>query len=103
MGRSDITSLGGSMPSSIPIYPLRLDPKLKASAMDRASKLGLSFNVYVARAIEAYGAWKPPKGVPKGAVFSKMVPIPDDLLNPPSRNSLCKCGSGKKFKRCCGR
>jgi hypothetical protein len=87
------------MPSSIPIYPLRLEPELRASAMARAAKLGLSFNVYVARAIEAYGAWKPPKG----AVFSKPMPIPDELLNPPSRNSLCKCGSGKKFKRCCGR
>lgn len=54
------------MPSSIPIYPLRLDADLKAKAMARAAKLGLSFNVYVARAIEAYNEWKPPKGIPRG-------------------------------------
>jgi uncharacterized protein YecA (UPF0149 family) len=63
--------------------------------MARAEKLGLSFNVYVARAIEAYGAWKPPLGMPPGAkvIASGVVP---------SRNSPCICGSGKKYKRCCG-
>ena len=64
--------------------------------MARAEKLGLSFNVYVARAIEAYGAWKPPRGVPPGAKV-----IASGVMTP--RNSRCPCGSGEKFKRCCGR
>ena len=102
------------MPSSIPIFPLRLDPKVKDKAMARAKKLGVSFNVYVTRAVEAYGEWKPPKGVPSGAKVEGPFKVPDEWLDPresvkpqarssQSRNALCACGSGLKYKRCCGK
>lgn len=29
------------------------------------------------------------------------TPVPMDKPRPQARNSLCECGSGKKFKRCC--
>ncbi|MDQ7780701.1 MAG: SEC-C metal-binding domain-containing protein, partial [Planctomycetota bacterium] len=40
---------------------------------------------------------------PDGAKGAEDKPKPIVALEKTSRNALCPCGSGKKFKRCCGR
>ena len=86
------------MPSSIPIYPLRISAELRGRTEARAKRRGLSLNAYIAEAIEAWNQQLPP--VPHRADrvrFGGIIPAQQ------SKNSLCSCGSGKKFKRCCGR
>ncbi|MBQ2264327.1 MAG: SEC-C domain-containing protein [Oscillospiraceae bacterium] len=29
--------------------------------------------------------------------------MPPDMMKKPSKNGPCPCGSGKKYKRCCGK
>ncbi len=87
------------MPSSIPIYPLRLSPELLGRAKARAVRMGVSLNAYIAMAVDGLNRAVPPvrhrsEYGPKAAAA---------LPAEPSRNSLCSCGSGLKYKRCCGR
>jgi predicted HicB family RNase H-like nuclease len=41
------------MPSSLPMYPLRVPAELKAKAQVRAAKLGVSLNALFGTALEA--------------------------------------------------
>lgn len=36
-------------------------------------------------------------------MLSELMKIDTDTTKPVSRNALCPCGSGKKYKRCCGK
>ncbi len=38
----------------------------------------------------------------RGDEDTRLVARPSKMGAPQSKNSLCKCGSGKKHKRCCG-
>lgn len=80
------------VPSQKPVFPLRLPVDLRVRAEGRAVDLGISLNALIAVALDAYLAPETPP--PRPQVFVK----PADV----SRNMRCPCGSGKKFKRCCG-
>jgi uncharacterized protein YecA (UPF0149 family) len=89
------------MPSLIPVFSLRMSRELRGRTEARAKRRGVSLNAYVLEAIETYNKLVPP--IPHRAdrvKFGGVLPA-----EPPeqSRNSLCACGSGRKFKRCCGR
>ena len=43
----------------------------------------------------------PPDKVDKRLEGRTIIPM-DKVLRTPKRNELCPCGSGKKFKKCCG-
>lgn len=75
------------MPSTRPVFPLRLPAELRVRAEGRAADLGIPLNALVAVALDAYlGAVAPgPKSMP---VVSRSKP--------------CPCGSGKKNKHCHG-
>ncbi len=73
------------MPSSVPIVTLRLDPEIRAVAQYQAKRRGLTLNAYASLAIDALNRASV-EAAPRHA-----------------RNAPCVCGSGKKYKRCCGR
>ena len=73
------------MPSKTPIYPLRLPSAVRATAEARSKALGMTLSAYITEAVEAINKAE--------AVYEKRQ----------SLNSLCACGSGRKFKRCCAR
>lgn len=84
------------MPSSKPVFPLRLPPELRVRAEGRAFDLGISLNALIAVALDAYLAPAEPRKVRE--------PPPERVVQlSVSRNAACPCGSGLKFKRCCGR
>ena len=35
--------------------------------------------------------------------YCQTVPVTDTLSRPPERNAVCWCGTGRKYKKCCGR
>lgn len=37
-----------------------------------------------------------------GAIESEIAMVAASLIEPPGRSDSCPCGSGRKFKRCCG-
>ena len=37
-----------------------------------------------------------------GDLVVPALPVAEDGAPRPGRNALCPCGSGKKYKRCCG-
>jgi uncharacterized protein YecA (UPF0149 family) len=96
------------MPSSVPIFPLRLDADLRAAAEVSAKRMGLSLNAYIGHAVEAMNRVLPPRNLPKGArylgraidVVAREEAAAESFQ---ARNAPCRCGSGKKYKRCCGR
>lgn len=95
VGRGDIKVISPynrPMPSQKPVFPLRLPADLRVRAEGRAVDLGISLNSLIAVALDAYLA--PEVQAAKPRVVSR----PADV----SRNMRCPCGSGKKFKRCCG-
>lgn len=75
------------MPSSRPVFPLRLPPELRVRAEGRAVDLGIPLNALVAVALDAY--------LRQSAPESTSVPVV-------SRSKPCPCGSGKKYKHCHG-
>ncbi len=61
--------------------------------------------------LETWAAFRkePPQRTPTSASRPRLAPPSRSLLPPPKlptrrvgRNELCPCGSGKKFKKCCG-
>ncbi len=69
-------------------------------AFDRA--LGRGHNLMRA----AHHAMGAPRGKPRSlavAVHEQLMGAPATGAKPPGRNAPCPCGSGKKFKRCCGK
>ena len=87
------------MPSKIPIYPLRLSPEVRGRAEARAKRMGITLSYYIQLAVEGFNNAIPPVRHRSEYGPKKAVPLPPEQ----SKNSLCACGSGKKFKRCCGR
>lgn len=86
------------MPSTIPIYPLRLAPELRGRAEARAKRLGMTLNAYIAMAVDGLNNAIPPVRHRSEYGPKTAAALPAQQ----SKNSLCSCGSGLKFKRCCG-
>lgn len=83
------------MPSKTPIFPLRLDPAVRArleAIIGPDASLNSFINRYLMDFVQSYDMRQ---------VQQKLESAP--AMEPPSRNGMCSCGSGKKFKRCCGR
>lgn len=81
-------------------YPLRLNPDLKARAETRAQALGISLNALIAVALDSYLGQPPcPRSASRPAARS---PATVRQTPTPARNAPCSCGSGQKYKRCCG-
>jgi len=86
------------MPSSKPVYPLRLSPEFREFLQRKAEEHGLSFNAFVVMMLTRSLGYRPLRRIEKalaGASPAREVPEV-------ARNALCPCGSGKKFKRCHG-
>jgi hypothetical protein len=86
------------MPSSIPIYPLRLDAEVRGRAEARAKRLGVTLNAYISMAVDGLNKAIPPVRHRSEYGLQKVAAVAAFQ----SKNSLCSCGSGLKFKRCCG-
>jgi uncharacterized protein YecA (UPF0149 family) len=74
---------------------VRLSDDLKAKANDYAEGLGIPLNSLMVVALDNY-------------LFVRQQRMEEQKTESPSQpqtqsmNSLCECGSGKKYKRCCG-
>ena len=87
------------MPSSKPVYPLRLAPEFREFLQRKAGEHGLSFNAFVVMMLTRSLGYRPVRRIEKAlAAASSARSIPKVALNAP-----CPCGSGLKYKRCCGR
>ena len=75
-------------------YPLARDLEARARAFIDASTLADWCEAF--RAAEEVGRARRPKPFPEPAALAAIEPVAV------GRNDLCVCGSGKKFKRCCG-
>lgn len=95
------------MPSPRRVFSLRLPPSVRERLDADAQHKGLSLNQYVVRILTAH------VGLPSSVLRSRASRDTEPVLesrvtskagsgSPPSRNGPCDCGSGKKFKRCCG-
>jgi hypothetical protein len=98
------------MPSPRRVFSLRLPPAVRARLDAEAEQRGLSLNQYVVRLLTAH-VRLPPSVLSSRAsrdtepaleLRARSQPASRPLPEPPSRNGPCSCGSGKKFKRCCG-
>jgi hypothetical protein len=93
------------MPSKIPVYPLRLEPALKARAEAIVAQypgrsLNEWFQLLVRDGCERWEAHLNAERLRDGKAM-----LPAKVVDGPkvSRNGPCSCGSGRKYKRCCGR
>jgi len=78
----------------------RAPTRFPFDAFDRA--LGRGHNLMRA----AHHAMGAPRGKPRSlavAVHAALTGAPKKTVGPPGRNAPCPCGSGKKYKRCCGK
>ena len=86
---------------------LRLPENLHLAAAEYARELGISLNALVAVSLKDYldaRAGSAPAGQAPLTVSETAPPAPvKPLVQAPSRNAPCPCGSGKKYKHCCGR
>lgn len=93
------------MPSRLPVIGVRLEPELyrRVEAVARAE--GRSLSNYVSwlllRAHPPGGQVYGPPDSPAAVAASEAVALAP--ARSPSQNGPCPCGSGKKYKRCCGR
>lgn len=102
------------MTSSKVVCSLRLDPRLRRYLDAIADQRQLSFNSLVAMSLAEY--WRfDPRRAGRGGGGNSEAPVPQE--SPPAppakaaeivakaggRNAPCPCGSGQKYKRCCGR
>jgi SEC-C motif len=103
------------MPSLKQVISLRLDPDIDVVIRQEAARARLPVSAYVqfvlARALEANGL------LGGAGASARAESTQDEVVGAPqgrgaaevqgrrrlARNALCSCGSGKKFKRCCGR
>jgi hypothetical protein len=100
------------MPSPRRVFSLRLPPSVRGRLDELAEQCGISLNQYVATVLADH------TGVSRSVLRSRASSDREPELEaraverraeralqkppPPSRNAPCPCGSGKKFKRCCG-
>ena len=91
---------------------VRIPEDLKTRAGNYAENLGISLNALVLVALKDYlDLREGPDFNPGGNPITMSddeeedfdyLPKPVRKKPAPGRNSLCPCGSGKKYKRCCG-
>lgn len=87
------------MPSKKPIFPLRLEPALRARADAYLAQWGhgATLTGWLVELLQ----WDLDRMDAKGKTAA--APAVDPLKRAAvSQNAPCPCGSGKKFKRCCG-
>jgi hypothetical protein len=110
------------MPSPRRAFSLRLPPTIRETLEEIAERDGMSINRLVLLALARQF------NLPKSVIVARtnqdrerrlearaqnrrpidmgeQPQVPGSVIkaaNPPSRNGACPCGSGKKFKRCCG-
>lgn len=96
---------------------LRFPDPLKTEASEYAESLGISLNALVAVALREYldqrqpspsvSAEVPPLPIEEPPWQDERPPVPAEPVRRRSlkvgRNDPCPCGSGKKYKVCCGR
>lgn len=66
----------------------------------------LSFQTTQARVLRVIEMAVPPIDLDPqlaGLIAAERAQAPTHSPRPPSRNELCSCGSGRKYKKCCGR
>ena len=97
------------MPPAVKLN-LRLPPDLKEQAEQVAAFHGLSLNALCVMALRSYVPWlagKASRSVRAGlqAPTAPAPSLPDRSAGRRvvALNAPCPCGSGLKFKRCCGR
>ena len=71
------------------VFSLRLSDPIRSRAVAYSEAVGISLNALFSTAIAAY-------------LKNRSVPLFPPLEKTIGRNALCLCGSGKKYKRCCG-
>lgn len=100
------------MPSKLPIFPLRLEPELKARAQALVARYpGETLNGWISMIVKYHvnrlEADLNTQALERGEAPAVVKVVESKKAAPAapkvSRNSPCSCGSGKKFKRCCGR
>jgi|HubBroStandDraft_1064217.scaffolds.fasta_scaffold145682_2 hypothetical protein len=102
------------MPSLKQVISLRLDADIDVVIRREAARARLPVSAYVqfvlARSLEASGLLGGTGASgPSESTQGEVVGAPQGRGaswvqgRPLARNALCSCGSGKKFKRCCGR
>jgi len=92
------------MPSTKPRFTLRLDQELKGDLAAWASSMGLTLNDLAVRLLRASleGA-REREAMRRAQEKLEKSPAQSAQKTTPARNAQCTCGSGKKFKRCCGK
>jgi hypothetical protein len=84
---------------------LRMSDDLKEKAIVFAKSVGVPLNALVVVALADYLALRADpgtKGSGTGTDVNTGSLAPIDRFQGTPRNALCPCGSGKKYKRCCG-
>jgi hypothetical protein len=71
---------------------------LQLGIFDRTESIGLIIVWFVMVGITVYLLLQYLRREFKKQKVEKTIPAPAE----PARNALCSCGSGKKYKRCCG-
>lgn len=79
------------MTSKLAMYPLRLDPELRARVVDRAAAAGMSVNAFIAFALTAFVSANTASRLGGGMYMAPIV----------HHNKACPCGSGKRYRNCC--
>ena len=90
---------------TIPVVAGEVDPKWPKKPLTR-KKSDETLQHMLAGAARAYRYFKPDRMAQAGASVAarKPRPAPFERESPKvGRNDPCPCGSGKKYKRCCGR
>jgi SEC-C motif len=85
----NVEELGGVLRLCMPCM------KPRAQSLPGATPLSSSSD-------EAYHEHDKDPEMPSGPISSAFVPEPLRTTSKIGRNDLCPCGSGKKYKRCCG-
>jgi hypothetical protein len=70
--------------------------------LDRLHRWDRAYSRDIDRALKALTALPQPEPAEPAAETAKTNPIPIPSPNKPTLNGPCPCGSGRKFKRCCG-
>ena len=64
------------------------------------------FNKYLGMGLSCFSGMKIPEfndiGVKKERCNRPLIPVRTKQIPKIGRNGLCTCGSGKKYKKCCG-
>src|SRR5665213_590365 len=91
------------------LFPLRLPAELKDFLQSQAEVGYLSLNAYIVSVLSTVRGFEsartPARATGVAAPAVRAAPAPaegvSELVSKVSRNALCPCGSGLKYKRCC--